>query len=329
MLEHYAEKRHNTTLITGHCAINEDRNPLSASQFVYLRNALDKGIRFGRKVNVTSKSLTYSQSSSNHATVRTLGFGAVGLVTLTRAPKVSEDIHNDASEILKQLFVSKGIVPILIDAHNSRYEEASESELHWVTADSQTLRDYIDALEKMGDPEHSAKKVRVGVSALDIYLELGAPKDIAPGKLNCLVFQFNDFKYAMLYVNSNNVLPHMRNLMIEHIMKKLRVHAELYTTDTHYVNSLERGASNVLGRHTKASAILPFMEQAVKTALDNIEEVDVYYKKETLKSFRVWGPNTRERMEATLNPVIRTARILVPIIVIGGFIIATLVISSV
>lgn len=329
MLERYAETRYKTMLVTGHGAVNEDMNPLSASQFVHLKNALDRSVRFARKISGNGMKLAYSYSSSNHASISEIGIGPVRLVTLSRAPLVTEDIHNDASAILKKLFASRGVEPILIDAHNSRFEGASDKELHWVTADSQQMRDYIDALGKMGKPKYSTGRARIGVAALDIYEHLDAPKDLAPGKLNCIVFQFNGFKYAMLYFNSNNMLPRMRDLIIERVRKKLKVHAEVYTTDTHFVNSLERGASNVLGRYTSAEKILPFAEKAVREALENMEDVDVYYKKEEMKNFRVWGPNSRERMIGILNPVIRAARILVPIAVIGVFIIATFVISSV
>ena len=58
-----------------------------------------------------------------------LGFNNISLVTLTRAPKVTEDVSLDASTLFNELLESKFGTTVLLDAHNSRYEAAPKVEL--------------------------------------------------------------------------------------------------------------------------------------------------------------------------------------------------------
>jgi predicted neutral ceramidase superfamily lipid hydrolase len=328
LLGRHAEAKYGTNLVVAHCAVNEDMNPVSASQFAKVREALDRGIRLGKKVS-TGERISYYRSSKNGATVHKISIGTVDLVTLTRAPKVTEDVHTDATAELNRILTENGRDCILLDAHNSRYESAPRTELAGVTPNSEYMKNYLDAISSLGKPKHTTKKLKVGASGIDIYSELGAPTDLAPGKLNCVVFKFNGFSYAMLYVNANNALPVLRNAVVEHVKKKFGITAELYTTDTHFVNSLQRSASNVLGRQTTVKMLMPLVERAVREALANVEYVDVFYKKEQMHNFRVWGPEVRARMAPIVSSVMKRARILVPMIVVGGFIIATLIISFV
>ncbi len=325
LLERHAESKYKAGMTVAHCAINEDRNPVSASQFNSIRDALDRGVRLAKKITVQGKRLDYYISSKNSATIQKTSIGDFSLITLTRAPRVTEDINDDAAEILRRLFKDKSFV--MLDAHNSRYEGAPQKELHWLTADSPYMRDYMDAIASLGKPSHSTSRFRVGFSSVDAYWELNGPKDMAPGNISCTVFAFNGFKHAMIYVNSNNVLPQIRNMVVEVAKKRFGISAELYTTDTHYVNALQRGASNVLGRYTKSSSFIAIAEKAMKEALSNIEEVDVYYRKEDVENFRIWGTNVRERMITMLDSAVKTARILVPVLMVGGFILATLIVS--
>ena len=55
--------------------------------------------------------------------------------------------------------------------------------------------------------------------------------------------------------------------------------------------------------------------------------MDVFYAKTTIKNFAVWGRNVRDRMLPVLSSVMAIAKILVPITIVGGFIIAAWIIS--
>ncbi len=327
-LERHSLSEYEAPLFALHCAVNEDSNPVSNSQLKEVREALDRGVKNARSVGAKTR-MEFFKSRHRDSTVSALSINGIKLVTFTRAPRVTEDIATEASMLFKELMASKGGDSILIDAHNSRYESAPQDELRGVAPNSRYMNEYVKAIKNMNKPEHTNSRIKIGVSNIDIYDALGRPEDLAPGRLNVMIFYFNGFKYAIVQFNSNNVLPYYRNEIIDHVKKNYGIECEVYTTDTHFVNSLDRNASNVLGRSTKLNAIMPLIDKAFKSATTNAEIVEMRYKKDTLKRFHIWGPNVREKMIAVITSVMGLARIVVPAIVAAGFVVATWIISLV
>ncbi len=320
LLERHSNMKYKVPTFVMHGAVDMDHNPISSSQFNQIRDAFENGVRNSKPV--ANSGFTYTRSTSGGSNVIRLGFNDVSLVTLTRAPRVTEDVALESAILFNELLESKFGKAILLDAHNSRYEAAPKAELDGVKFNSDVAKDYVAAIKDMGKAQYRAKKVRLGVASKEIYSRLGYPIDIARGNLNVAVFQFNGFKYAIIQFNSNNALPAVRNAIVSHIKKRYRVDAELYTTDTHAVNSLEFSADNVLGRHTKYTKLIPIIDQAMDTALSNMEYVSVSHNRNFMKRFKIWGADAMENIITVAKSVYGITRILVPIIVVIGFIAA-------
>ncbi len=325
-LERYANSKYGAPFFALHGTVNEDNNPVSNSQISALKECLDKSIKSAKMVDIRGR-MEFYRSAYKSSSVSMISMGNIGITTFTRAPAVTEDIAPEVGTIFRELLERDGRDMILVDAHNSRYESAPADELKGVTPNSRFMNEYVAAIKKIGKPIHKVNRVKVGVAGVNVYDALGRPTDLAPGKLNVMIFFFNGFKHAMIQLNSNNILPNFRNDIVAHVKKTYGIDAEVYTTDTHYVNSLEKNASNVLGRDTKLKPLLLLLDSAVRQALDDAEIVSVHYKKDVIKRFRVWGPNIRETMIAVITSVMGIARILVPAIIAVGFIVASWIIS--
>ncbi len=326
MLEKHAMGRYRATSFIMHGAVNEDNNPVSSGQFTHMKEALDRCMRESKPVKKGGFASRLSIGSCGDSRVSLLSFGEAGIVTMSRAPKVTEDVSPAAAMILRKLlekFVGK---PVLVDAHNSRYESAPAAELKGVSPESQYMDEYMGAVGTLKGLKGS-RSLNVGSSAVEIHSQLGTPVDLAPGSLNAAVFLFGSQKHVMLQFNANNMLPSFRTAIIDHLKGKYGADAEVYTTDTHYVNTLNMDVSNVLGRHTKPDRVIPFVDAAVTQALSNAEAVSAYYSETVVRKFPVWGPNSRERITAVIESMITLARFMVPAIIVAGFIIAAWVIS--
>ncbi|MCW6160049.1 MAG: DUF2070 family protein [Candidatus Micrarchaeales archaeon] len=323
LLERYVQSKYKTHSMIMHSAVNEDNNPLSSSQVVPLKKAIERAVANGKRITGENTRISFVKRSHNGANVSILSINNVSLVTFTRAPNVTEDISAGARRVFKELLESGGSEAILIDAHNCRYESAPKEELDGVTSGSRFLNDYISAIKSRREKPETAKKLEIGVASVDIYNELHRPKDLAIGNMNVAIFRFNRSQRAIIQFNSNNMLPTFRESVIAHVRQHYGIEAELYTSDTHAVNSIRDDQSNVLGRHTSAAAVIPFIDRAIDSALADVEHVDAYYGKETIKRFMIWGPGVRERAFATINSVMSMAKVLVPTIIAAGFIIAS------
>ena len=329
LLERHALAEYDAPLFAMHCAVNEDNNPISNSQISIVKEALDKGVKGAKRITERKKLLSFSTSKYNAASVSVISINNTSIATLTRAPSVTEDITPECARLFKELLEANGTSTVIVDAHNSRYENAPEDELQGVRHNTKYMNEYVEAIKRLGKPSHSSSRIKAGVSSIDVYERLGAPVDLAPGKLNVIIFFFNGFKRAMIQFNANNMLPSFRSDIINHVKKSFGMDAEVYTTDTHFVNSLERNASNVLGRQTNPSRVIPILDRAMKEAIVDAENVDVYHKRDVMKNFRIWGPDVREKAIAVVTSVMGFARILVPAIVAAGFVFASWLISVV
>jgi putative membrane protein len=325
-LERYSLSKYGAPFFAVHGTVNEDNNPVSSSQISALKDCLDRSVKNARHMGGRAR-MEFHRSTYKDSTISILSMNRIGIATFTRAPHVTEDISPEVGTVFRELLEKDGREIVLIDAHNSRYESAPADELAGTTPNSRFMNEYIGAIKGMGGPMHKTSKIKMGVASVDIYDALGRPTDLAPGKLNVMVFFFNGFKYAMIHFNSNNILPNFRTDIVAHAKKTFGVDAEVYTTDTHYINSLEKNASNVLGRETRLRPLLPLVERALKLALEDAGVVEVYYKRDVMKKFHVWGPNIRETMLAVITSVMGIARVLVPAIIAVGFIVASWIIS--
>ncbi len=325
LLESYAERKYNMDLFAMHAATNEDLNAASSSQISKFFRIIDDAIK---NAKFSNSAISFEKGEFGNAHIQKLKFDNCTIASFSRAPRVTEDIAPEAAVLFSKVLEEKGRNVIIIDEHNSRYESAPKDELEGVKINSIYAEEYLNA-EKNMKLLHSSKSVNLGIGSVELYQRLSKPLDLAKGKLNVAVFQFNGFKHAIIQFNANNMLPSLRKQILAYISKHYKMSAEVYTTDTHAVNSIGMSASNVLGRHTSFSSLRRPIDLALNKAIKNIEEVKVCYERKTIPNFMVWGYNSRAQLFSVVNSVIALARILVPTIIIAGFAIATLVIYEI
>ncbi len=328
LLSRHIYRKYKVPGIVMHGAVNMDRNPISSSQLGTLIKHLDASVQAA----MSSKPLagvSYSEGSSNGATVKCIDMDGVRFATLTRAPRITEDIDLSASMLFKGLLEGSGSRDaIVIDAHNSRYESAPKKELDGISVNSIYANHYAEAIRQMNNAYHRPGGVlRLGVSSPDIYDALGRPEDMAAGNMDVMVFRINGKDHAIIQFNANNMLPSLRAAIVESVKRDHNIEAEVYTTDTHAVNSLNLNVSNVLGRKTRYEELSHMVEVAIVDALSNMEEVKVHYHKAVLGRFMVWGTDITSKLHSIAGYVVSTARLVVPASIIAGFIIAIWVIS--
>lgn len=321
MLERFGSAELKAPTFIMHTAVSDDYNAVSSDQYGIVRRAFHDGVKECSEVK--GGTFGYAAGSSGDSKIKSFVLGNVGLALLTRAPKVTEDITPEAAAVIRRVLEKHFEHPVLIDAHNSRYESAPKSELDTIKFNSSRLDEYIAAANSM-EVKHRSKHLRFGSAAVELHRLHG--QDLAPGALNVAVFSIGGFRHAVLQFNANNMLPQMRQEILDHVHKKYGIEAEVLTTDTHYVNSLGSTASNVLGRSTRFARLAPYIDSAINQALAGMENASVFYKHGVMDKFRVWGSNERERMITALDSMIAPMKVLVPAVIAAGFFVAAWII---
>jgi len=326
LIEKHVISRYKSQAVVLHSAINEDYNAVSSDQFLQIKRAIDEMAANAKAKKMQKLVYSYCYGEYNGARVRLIKFGDAAIATLSRAPRVTEDITPEASVLLKHALQQQAKNIILVDAHNSRYESAPKDELSAVKFDSAVLKDYMEAINLIKTVSED-KSLRIGTGSANLYERLGKPEDMAPGNVNATVLEIGGKKLGILQFNANNMNPKFRDKILSHVSEKFGVDFELYTTDTHYVNSLRKTASNVLGTYVSYSKMSKDLEGIISSAINNMEDCSLIFESSVMKNFYIWGINQREKMLAAVGSMVATAKVLVPAIIALGFLIAAWIIS--
>ncbi len=325
LIERHINSRYKANGVVLHSAINEDYNAISSDQFSQLRRTIDDTMKHSKQAP-GDQDYSYYYGESNGAMVKLIKFGDSAIATLTRAPRVTEDITPEASVIIKHALSDFAKNVTVVDAHNSRYESAPADELAAVKFDSKVLKDYLEAIKGLSQVS-SSKTLEVGSASANLFEKLGNPKDLAPGNSNVIVFRIGNKDIGIIQFNANNMNPKFRERVLAHLSEKFNVDFELYTTDTHYVNSLRQTASNVLGSTSGYSKMSSELDKMVESAMSNMKAANMLWYSETMKNFYIWGINQREKMLTAMDSMIATAKILIPAIIAAGFFVAAWIIT--
>jgi predicted neutral ceramidase superfamily lipid hydrolase len=154
MLERYSEAKYKAPTFVMHCAVDMDNNPISSNQFNAIRDSLDGGVKNCKPALRRGSQFCFLESEHGNAKISALTFGKVSLVTMTRAPKVTEDVSLASAVLFRELLDAKLDTSILIDAHNSRYETAPKEELDGIKFNSPFAKEYIKAIKSIGNAAH-------------------------------------------------------------------------------------------------------------------------------------------------------------------------------
>ncbi len=308
-----------------HGAVNIDDNPLYVHQIDDMQeriSAYSQGL-CKRKAGRAYGGIGYG--SSGRCRAIGIRINDAQLMLLSKAPYVTEDIARGVGKRLETAAGSSGI--ILIDMHNSRFESAPEEELKGVYEGSKYELSYYNAIKAASYRRGPRARMAFGSSCARLKLVLNR-KDLGTGYTSAGVFSFGKRRLCIIYFDANNMLPGFRKNVISYVKSTFGIDTDVCTTDTHSVNTITLSASNSLGRHTKESEIYPHLHKLVSDAIANSEYVDAAYGRISMDGFYTWGEHSFENILKMAVDVGRTAKHVLPFIIVAGFIIAAWVIYA-
>ncbi|HID91110.1 TPA: DUF2070 family protein [Candidatus Bathyarchaeota archaeon] len=198
---------------------------------------------------------------SDHACATCQIFGKKALVILTLAPRTTEDPPSWVAASIGKEARSMGIHAIVIDAHNSLRdgEAITEEEVR------ELERVAIEALRKA----HSKPRYPIQAGASHVDPRFTVEDGMGNGGINALVIRSHDQTVAYVLVDGNNMVPGLRERIIESVKELGVVECEVLTTDTHVVNAIgsSRRGYPLLGESIPQQEIVEDVRAAVTRAL--------------------------------------------------------------
>jgi putative membrane protein len=302
--------------IVFHSLTTHDYNPIYKKDYKIIEKIIKEEEKRAMNLKAYPKGNFFEIGSRERLIA--IKFGKDYFFTLTRAPLVTEDVEESVNLLLENKAKILGARnAFFVDAHNCRELGQIASEVH---LGSDIARSYEKLLEEAIKKKIKEEKLKVGFS----HVQTKEAKDLGKGGIKVAVLKFGKKGIALIVIDGNNMLPRLRAEIIGEVKENFKLEAEVYTTDTHEVQ--KSGEKEVyVGEFTSANYLKRKVKEAIKKALENLEEASVLFSKREFE-IMIWGEGKENEIVATINSILALFRIIAPAFVfISMLIIAVLI----
>jgi len=262
------------------------------------------------------------QVTRDAATVLCQVFGDCAVISLTLAPKTTEDLPQELGVFALKEAKKHGLSHVIvINAHNSLngtvpFQEAIES----------LKKAIAESLKKSATLKK--RPFKVGAAKV-IPSEFGLKEGMGPGGITAITIEVGNQTSAYVTIDANNMVSGLREKILSMFNDVGVDLGEVFTTDTHAVTAIviTRRGYHALGEVISQEKLIEYVRKAVEMALANMEPAKVGHKVETVSNVNVIGEKQITALCSLIEPSLKKAkRISLPLFSITGFLLALLLI---
>jgi putative membrane protein len=279
-----------------HGTVTHDLNPVSSSEISKILSAVDSSLE---SAVYKDAKVSISSGAMKECKAQALSIGDSALISLSRAPKTTEDINLGLGLSLiyeAQKHVSNAMV---VDQHNSETGEITSFE-----PGSQIGYRYLNALGNSLTAKKSMKPLKIGVSMRSVQSDV-------IGGAGIKVAAFPD--YTIILIDSNGITPKFKERIEVDVKKIMGGAVGVFTTDTHQTNMI-KGVLNPLKNEKN---ILSTIQDAAKEAKKDMKDAK-FYSDSRWFDINVLGAKQSIELISTINSIVAVAKITLPLILIGA-----------
>lgn len=287
---------------TFHGLVNHDMNLVHSAQGEKVARAFEDLVRSAKSY---SSNGFLDQRRAGENQVAALGFGKNAWISLTRAPHSTEDFDLAAGMALRNLALRRFDDALVVDRHNS----LTNGEMFDVGSD--VYHRYVDAVQALDVQPGGALRLGVAADALPAY---SIPEGIGGAGLKVAVLALGRKTACIVLVDGNNALPEFRAEVLQRLKTFRFDLVDLYTSDTHSVNTIG-GIHNPVGARLDREVLLDRIESAVRLALEDLEPVKAAMATQRI-DVSVLGVQRQAELLSTINAIVSVAKIVAPLVFI-------------
>ncbi len=229
-------------------------------------------------------------------------FGDKAFVVCSLAPNPTDDIDSATGHAARQESKFAGASDtIFIDAHNCM--EVGSGLTHF---GSRASYDIVEASKKaiMNARKHRVKGIQVGYASRPYT---GNPDNgLGPMGIQVLIVQAGDQKTAYVLFDGNNMIPGLRERVIEATSTLVDV-TEVLTSDDHVVN-MTIGGFNPVGMKMNKDDLVKMARNAVVEALRDLSDTQSSFVTGTIDDLKIFGPEASARLTTGVNLTVAMLR---------------------
>lgn len=245
--------------------------------------------------------------------------GGDAFVVATHAPEFADDIDFSVGLSAAAEARTGGLRHVmLVDAHNCNDGLAGE-DLGHVVPGSQRSFDLMAAAGRLGERLDAADSHPLSVGVAWDETDWRIEDGIGPLGVRVAVFEADDHRTAYVLIDGNNMEPGLRQRLLDAIGTD---HAEVMTTDTHVVNTVE--AANQVGAAIDQAELVETVAGLVDEAEADLEPVEAGMAVEHTE-VTVFGNDRTETLASTANAMIQMGGVLLLLVVAAAMAVSLLV----
>lgn len=305
---------HNAKTFVFHGTVTHDLNPISSEEIKPLVGACNEAMREARFKDSTC---SLSVGHFEECRAELLRIGKCNFIGLTRAPHVTEDINFGVGLALMSEAERNGGIAIATDQHNCETGEVTSFE-----PGDEVSYNYINAVKNSLNLRSVPQSLQLGISQISVDSKL-----IGNAGIKLAAFSSSPI-YLIAVLDCNGITPSFREKIIQELEmlgknQRKKLHVAVFTTDTHKVNMV-RGVLNPLGED---AVVLQAVKSAAQNALDDMQPAKFYATKKWFET-QVFGAKQSIEIVSTINSIIAVAKIVAPLLLLGGIAAILLLVSK-
>jgi putative membrane protein len=224
------------------------------------------------RISFTAEASTSVRASAGEVSVLGQAFGDDGLLVSSFAPNFADDVEYAVGLAATSEARTSGLDDVLlVDAHNSN-NGLDGPDLGHVTPGSSRSFDLMQAAGLVGERLAAAERGDLSLGVAWDPTPWTPAEGIGPLGIRVAVTAVAGQRTAYVLVDGNNMEPGLRDRLVEGLVERDEVDvAEVMTTDTHIVNTVE--ADNQVGAAIDDDVLEERVQRLTDDALADVEPV--------------------------------------------------------
>ncbi len=299
--------------MVSHGPSTHDFNPVASKEINKIEKAVKESLN---DMDYTESASTFFRVENDGAVIGAQYFDKNLLMLATFAPRGFDDIDFGVGLALMNLAKASCDVEnvVFVDCHNSFKGEGGR-----VLPGNKEVFELMGAVEKLKIPEQE-NGIKIGCSS-DPLDEISKEEGVGQSGVKVMVVETGDSqKTAYILVDANNMVIGFREQILEKVKTLELDHAEVMTTDTHFVNTMS-GGHNPLG-YKKQDELIDAILKCTKEALNDLEYVSVGCKVANIKDIKTFGPLNATELVTTISSIVAVSRVFAPIVFMAALLFA-------
>jgi putative membrane protein len=236
-------------------------------------------------------------------------FGDTAFLSFSLAPQTTEDLPQELGRMVDEEAKKFGLKhDLVVNAHNC-LNKVVDTELHL----NELERAAALSLQKaVALPKKQFKVGSATVHPTEFTLKAG----MGTGGITVIVVEVEEQKTAYVIIDGNNMIPHLREKILDSLKEFEFDAGEVFTTDTHAVSALVTGRRGYhpVGEVMDHAILIRYIGEAAKKAEANLETCKSEFIKFVVPEVRVIGEQRLKSVTALVDKGINKAkRIVFPI----------------